>query len=559
VYVLPVCVKGVLALCFFAIAGISSELSVTDVSITFLNVLDFNNSQIFGLDLMELSSLAPLSSTEVSTRTFAVISDDSELPRFFTVELQGFGFQSNGEDFAANWLGGTILSEPNNIDGGDFDTEGIAVWPRGSQESPNDVLLITTDAALKEDGTYISASVQQYALNGTLYRNIALPELLTNNVTGYYHNRGFEAADIIEVDRGATGNVVTRLMIAGEFALAADHTGQRNLTQDGSAAPVPIRWVQYEACAGCDKGQWSETAEYVYELMLPENAWRPQGTAGTTRPTGDQMNGLVELSFLPGAPDGQYLLAMERAWHGVPDENVVLLFLVDLAGATDVCGCDALATTEETANDAAANGSPIFGGLSDPGCVLTSLKPLNKILLANLTQIAADAGLNLENAEAMAVLAGKWRSEENAVQQFRLVVMNDNGANPDTTPTHIALFDVQFSVPPDGTTEGTGDNTTGDSTEYEAATTISSANRVLFTGLFMAFFGAVIIIVSLVVWHYSGDGGGDGGTLQFREPKQRYDNLNMAEPHVDGLSEYDSAHFSFHQSSYDHSRGTAAV
>jgi hypothetical protein len=183
------------------------------------------------------------------------------------------------------------------LDGKNFDGEGIALEPSGR-------LLVSSET---------EPSIRELSPAGKLLGTLPVPPFfLAAKGRGTRGNQGFES---LTLEPG--GDV---LWTANERALQQD-------APDDPAKPSPVRLLRYER-----RGEaFAPAAQYVYEVQ-PIAPPPGQGFA---------VRGLAELLAVPGEAGGG-LLALEREF--VMGRGMrIQLFLVSLAGATDVSGFDSLA------------------------------------------------------------------------------------------------------------------------------------------------------------------------------------------------------------------------
>ncbi|HKI06736.1 MAG TPA: esterase-like activity of phytase family protein [Thermoanaerobaculia bacterium] len=189
------------------------------------------------------------------------------------------------------------------LNGKTFDGEGIALVP--SETSGN--LLVSSE---------IEPSIREFSLAGKLLATLPVPApFLAGKGRGVRGNQGFESLTL------EPGGAV--LWTANERALQQD-------APDDPAKPSPVRLLRYER-----RGEgFAPAAQYVYEVDAID---RPPAE-------GFKIRGLAELLAIPGGIGGAGggLLALEREYV-VGRGMTIQLFLVSLAGATDVSGLDSLA------------------------------------------------------------------------------------------------------------------------------------------------------------------------------------------------------------------------
>jgi len=271
---------------------------------------------------------------------YYALSDDQgqfQPARYYTLGLDiGDGTLSNGD---VHFTGVTTLLAPNGLPypTGSLDPEGLTLAGKSDE-------LIVTSEGIANAGT--APFVRRYSLDGHFLGDLPVPDafLPTSPTHGVRQNLAFEAAAVTPDGR--------HLLVGMEGAL----------TQDGPAATVAngstSRILRYNLASGKLQSQVVYPDDAVAETPVP--------------PTNFSVNGLVELLPL----DSQHAIAMERSFSvGAPGTgNTIKLYLVDLAGATDVDGLDSIAG-------------------------LTSLRTVDKTLLLDLRTL----GIPLDNVEGMTI------------------------------------------------------------------------------------------------------------------------------------------------------------
>lgn len=218
-------------------------------------------------------------------------------------------------------------------------------------------------------------SITEAGTDGKFVREFAVPAYYAQNAdktTGIYGNLAFEGLAL-----SADGKT---LWATTENALAQD--GPKATLEAGS----PSRLL------GFDLGTGEPTAEYIYET----------GTIfakSTTEPNYND-NGVSELMAL----DATHLLAMERSF-GTGIGNEINLYVVDIAGATDVAGKDTI-----------------------QGQTVTPVAKQHVLKLGE-----GDFGLNIDNVEAVS-----WGPE--IAGKRSLVIASDNNFNAVDQFTQFVIF-----------------------------------------------------------------------------------------------------------------------
>ena len=296
---------------------------------------------------------------------YALSDDRSQLSpaRFYTLDIDlSDGALDQGEV--------TVL-KVTTLRGADGQTfPALSLDPEGLALTRSGTLLIVSEG---DANARIAPFVREFSLAGPQLRSFPVPDYYSpTGTSGVRNNLAFESAGLTP---------------QGQFLFTATENA---LVQDGSAATVtttsPARILRYDSRSG------RLGKEFVYEVDAVPNAPVP-ATAFAT-------NGLVEL--LPLGPTR--LLALERAFStGVG--NSVRLYLVDLAGATDVSGRDRLPTA------------------------LSGIRTAEKTLVLDLDTL----GVTLDNLEALAfgpVLPDGRRS---------LVITSDNNFSTTQTTQFLAF------------------------------------------------------------------------------------------------------------------------
>lgn len=245
-------------------------------------------------------------------REFLAVTDDHDSRRIFRISLTvepRFQAEVHG---VLELAPAAAPGEPQRL----YDLEAIAL--------DDERLFIATEGRVDELPR-IPPAVAEYTLTGELRRILPLPPGLAAEpsgpaTVGVRDNLGFESLTLTPD--------ATRLIAAPESALVQD--GLPAALDHGAPVRLVI-WSLESAAPGL-------AAQYVYPL-------EPIPDPGFAVGFGD--NGLAELLVLE---DGE-LLALERAYlqrqDGSDGVNVVRLFSVSLAGATDVSGRLSLADGPE--------------------------------------------------------------------------------------------------------------------------------------------------------------------------------------------------------------------
>ena len=220
---------------------------------------------------------------------------------------------------------------------GSLDPEGIAYTKAGT-------LVLTSEGFASQ---LVDPWIRTFGLDGSQIDSLPVPAAFlpaAGGARGVRQNLAFESA--------ATAPNGRHLFSGTEGALV----------QDGPpaslAAPSPARLLRYNLQSGRLEAQYVYWTEKIAEPPVPSTAFA--------------VNGLVDLLPL----NNQWLLAMERSFSvGAPDTgNVIKLFSVKVAGATNINGVDSLAGT------------------------LAEVRPVQKRLLLDLDTL----GIPLDNVEGMA-------------------------------------------------------------------------------------------------------------------------------------------------------------
>ena len=306
---------------------------------------------------------------------FYAISDDRGQfgpPRFYALSI---GF--DGATGAVEVLSSTVLrgADGEVYDRGDLDSEALALHPGGS--------LFVCSEGVPHRG--IPPLVGRFSLGGRMLEEMPLPSHYLSDGDGgrgVRDNLGFEG---IAITPGGD-----RIVLAAENALL----------QDGPAADLgvgsPARILLIDVTTG------KTVAEYLYEVKPVPDEPRPA--------TAFRTNGISEILAL----DDLRLLVVERSFSaGIG--NRVLLYLVDLEGATNI-------RTIDSVRDA------------DPPKPV----PVRKVLVADI----ADFGIVPDNLEGMAL--GPALEDGRRV----LVMVADNNFQPSVQVNQVLLFSVSGVSPP---------------------------------------------------------------------------------------------------------------
>lgn len=280
-------------------------------------------------------------SYDASTGTYFSISDDrSQInpARFYNLSIDLSDGALNGGDVSFNSVTTLLNSSGNPFPTFALDPEGIAVAPNGD-------LFVSSEG---DTSRGIQPFINRFSrTNGQQLQALPIPSkyLVGNPASGVRNNLAFETLTL-----SPNGN---SLFTATENALV----------QDGPAASLTggtaSRILRY------DLNSNQPAAEFVYVTDPVAEPTNPAGAFAT--------NGLVEMLAL----SDHSFLALERSFStGAPGAggtgNIIKLFQVELTGATDVSGLDALGA---------------------PG----SYTAVTKTLLLNLS----DLGIALDNIEGI--------------------------------------------------------------------------------------------------------------------------------------------------------------
>ncbi|MBL8703078.1 MAG: esterase-like activity of phytase family protein [Alphaproteobacteria bacterium] len=255
-----------------------------------------------------------------ATGRFTVISDnrgERGNPRFYDMTLSyGLG----------GFTGITVHSQTKMLrpDGTPFPASPTPrqVDPETIRIAPNGNLFISSEGNFNTDPTRLfQPFVRELTTAGVHVRDFAVPtqfNYVDSATAGGRSNLLFEASAVSK--DGKT------LFVGAENAIV----------QDGPIASLtlgsPSRITAYDIATGLP------TAQYVYEVApIPKATPLPPG------PSTFNDNGLVELLAIS---DTQ-LLAMERSFASAVG-NTIKIFLIDLAGASDVSGIPSLASASYT-------------------------------------------------------------------------------------------------------------------------------------------------------------------------------------------------------------------
>jgi endonuclease/exonuclease/phosphatase family metal-dependent hydrolase len=218
-----------------------------------------------------------------------------------------------------------------------FKTNGVD--PEGAAFTAAGNLLVSSEG---QAAAGIPPFIREFEVNGQPVRTFVLPDrYLPSQSRGVRHNLGFEALTVTPDSRYA--------IVATENAL----------TQDGPKSTLETR--SPSRIARFDTLSASLVDEYLYWV---EPVAKPAAVVG-----GLEVAGLVELIAL----DETHLLSLERSFS-VGAGNSIRLFLVSLAGATDISNRDSLAAVD-----------------------LDTIRPVSKQLLVDFS----DLGVTLDNVEGM--------------------------------------------------------------------------------------------------------------------------------------------------------------
>jgi len=366
-----------------ALAASSTAANADAFKLNFLGATTVPTNTTFdGTDLVPgttglFGGLSGLDFDPIAGR-FTVVSDnrgEQGNPHFYSMSLN---YSRSG------FTGITVHSKTSMLrpDGTPFPAAPAPreVDPESIRIAPNGNLFFTSEGNFP---TLAQPFVREMKADGSYVRDFAVPaqfNYVSGGATGGRNNLLFEASTV-----SADGKT---LFVANEGAIVAD--GPISTLGNGSK----VRITAYDIASGIP------TAQFVYEV-----APIPKAPSGST-PFAD--NGLVEILTIS---DTQ-LLAMERSFAtGVG--NTIKLFLIDLAGATDVSGIPALESASYT--------------------------PVSKTLLLDLDTL----GITLDNIEGIA-----WgKILDNG--RNSLVLVSDNNFST-TQVTQFLAFEVEEIPAPAG-------------------------------------------------------------------------------------------------------------
>jgi hypothetical protein len=256
-------------------------------------------------------------------------------PRFYTLRVKVSDGRLDAGDVQI--LAVTQLLGPDGLPlAGPLDPEGLAL-------TKDDRLVITSEGIAN---SLVDPWVRFFRLDGRQIGSLPVPTPflpIAGGTRGVRQNLGFESASTAP---------------NGRFLFTGTEGA---LVQDGPAASLtarsPARLLRYNLQTGQLDRQYVYWTETIAEPPVP--------------PTNFAVNGLVELLPL----NNEFLLSMERSFSvGAPDTgNVIKLFSVKVAGATNVNGTESLAAT------------------------LGSIRAVQKTLLLDLDTL----GIPLDNVEGM--------------------------------------------------------------------------------------------------------------------------------------------------------------
>ena len=291
----------------------------------------FANTQVGGL-----SGIA----YDAGRNVFYTLSDDQgqiNPARFYTLRIDVSAGPFDATD--VHFLAVTTLrgADGQPFPTGSLDPEGIAYTKAGT-------LVITSEGFANQ---LVAPWIRTFRLDGSQIGSLPVPAPFlpaAGGTRGVRQNLAFESA---------TTAPNGRFLFSGT---------ENALVQDGPAASVtarsPSRLLRYNLQTGRLDRQYVYWTEPIAEPPVPSTAFA--------------VNGLVDLLPL----NNEFLLAMERSFSvGAPDTgNVIKLFSVKVAGATNVNGVESLAGQ------------------------LGTVRPVQKTLLLDLDTL----GIPLDNVEGMA-------------------------------------------------------------------------------------------------------------------------------------------------------------
>lgn len=287
----------------------------------------------------EVGGLSGIAYDEGRNVFYSLSDDQSQFDpaRFYTLHIdvsEGLFDAGDVEFLAVTTLRG---SDGQAFPTGSLDPEGIAYTKDGT-------LVITSEGFANQ---LVDPWIRLFRLDGSQTGLLPVPTPFLpapGGTRGVRQNLAFESA---------TTAPNGRFLFSGT---------EGALVQDGPAATLtersPVRLLRYNLQTGRLDRQYVYWTETIAEPPVP--------------PTAFAVNGLVDLLPL----NNQFLLAMERSFSvGAPDTgNVIKLFSVKVAGATDVNGTESLAGE------------------------LGSVRPVQKTRLLDLDTL----GIPLDNVEGMA-------------------------------------------------------------------------------------------------------------------------------------------------------------
>lgn len=300
------------------------------LSAQYLGQATFPTSTTFdGTKVGGLSSIT----YDAARGVYYAISDDPNDTRYYTVRADvADGRLTDGD---VSFTGVTRIQAPG---GGPYAP--TAIDPEGLVLTRDRNLVVTSEGY---SNSLVDPFVRRYSLGGTYRGDFDVPEAFRPNADhtrGVRQNLAFESAGIPK---------------DGNFLF----TGTENaLVQDGPAATLtdqsPSRIMRYNLRTGRLDRQWVYLTDRIKE---PSSIF--------------SVNGLVELLPLTN----ETLISMERSFSvGAPGTgNSIKLYKVELPGATDVNGVDALAGR------------------------LGAIRPVAKTLLFDLDSL----GIPLDNVEGL--------------------------------------------------------------------------------------------------------------------------------------------------------------
>jgi hypothetical protein len=289
-----------------AIAGAATAGAQAVQNLTYIGQETFPTSTTFAGT--QVGGLSGIAYDPASASYFSVSDDRSPSARFYNLSIDLSDGALSGGDVSFSSV--TTLRQSN----GDpfvnltLDPEGIALAPNGD-------LFVSSEG---DTSRGFQPFVNRFA-RATGVQNLALPVpgayAVGSPTSGVRNNLAFETLTISPSGQS--------LFTATENALV----------QDGPAAAVgvgsPSRILRYDLSSNMPAQEFVYVTEPVAEVPNP--------------PGGFATNGLVDMLAI----DDQNFIAVERSFStGAPGSsgtgNIIKLFLVNLAGATDVNGLSAL-------------------------------------------------------------------------------------------------------------------------------------------------------------------------------------------------------------------------